>query len=130
MKKFPVLEKNMPGNLEWEGSFYERLTEDGEWDIDAFWVLHQELYLIAESQSAEISIDRDLAYMLLFIQQRVLNLISANFVKNDVYIISNINIDQLYEFKERFEIAILAIITGELLPEESFNLKNPLLKKT
>jgi hypothetical protein len=49
--------------------------------------------------------------MLLLLQQKVLTLICAHFAKNDVFEISNINTEQLYEFQERFQMAILGAIS-------------------
>ncbi len=123
-----VLEKNMPGQSNWEGSFYERLIEYGEWDAKAFWELHLNLLNIANRQDPHLQVDRELAYMLLYIQQRILNLISAHFDNNDVFKISNLSSEQVYEFKERFEMAILSAISGEVLAESSFDLVNPLVK--
>lgn len=122
------LERNMPGNSNWEGSFFERLTEYGEWDVEAFWLLHHKLLQLAKSTNSDDSIDRNISYMLLYIQQRVLGLIAAHFAKNDTFKISNLNGEQLYEFKERFEMAILGAVTGEALPESSFDLVNPLVE--
>jgi hypothetical protein len=120
--------RNIPGNSNWEGSFYERLTEYGEWDSKSFWVLHLDLLNIAKQQISNQPVERELAYTLLQLQQKVLSLISANFAKDDVFNISNINTEQLYEFQERFEMAILGAISGEVLPESSFDLVNPLVK--
>jgi len=120
--------RNIPGNLNWEGSFYERLTEYGEWDSKSFWVLHLDLLNIAKQQVTNQPVERELAYMLLLLQQKVLTLISAHFAKNDVFKIVNINTEQLYEYQERFKMAILGAISGEVLPESSFDLANPLVK--
>ena len=125
---YSELERNIPGNSNWEGSFYERLTEYGEWDSSSFWVLHLELLNIAKHQNQNSPVERELVYMLLILQQKVMNLISAHFSKNDVFEINNINNELLYEFKERFEMAILGAISGEVLPESSFDLINPLVK--
>ncbi len=122
------LVRNIPGNSNWEGSFYERLTEYGEWDSKSFWVLHLDLLNIAKQQVTNQPVERELAYMLLLLQQKVLTLISAHFAKNDVFKIVNINTEQLYEFQERFKMAILGAISGEVLPESSFDLANPLVK--
>ncbi|ABI39371.1 hypothetical protein Shewmr4_2300 [Shewanella sp. MR-4] len=120
------LERNIPGHSNWEGSFFERLTEYGEWDHKAFWLLHRELVELAQLAD-ENPVDRNLAYMLLYLQQRVLNLVAAHFAENDVFKITNLKGEQLYEFKERFDMAVLGVITGEVLPESSFDLVNPLL---
>jgi hypothetical protein len=122
------LERNIPGNPKWEGSFFERLTEYGEWDSEAFWLLHFDLLQLAMCTDSSEPVDRNLSYMLLYLQQRVLNLISAHFAKNDSFNITDLNDKQLYEFKERFDMAILGVVTGEVLPESSFDLMNPLVK--
>jgi hypothetical protein len=124
------LERNMPNHENWEGSFHERLTEYGEWNANAFWLLHIDLLNIAKNTEPKSPVERDIAYMLLYIQQRVLKLIAAHFAKNDVFKIKNIAVAQLYEYKERFEMAIIGAVTGEVLPESSFDLVNPLLEKT
>ena len=121
------LERNMPGHSNWEGSFFERLTEYGEWNRKSFWALHRELLELA-SLANDKPVERNLAYMLLYLQQRVLSLVAAHFATNDVFNISNLEGEQLYEFRERFDMAILGVITGEVLSESSFDLMNPLLK--
>lgn len=120
------LERNIPGHSNWEGSFFERLSEYGEWDREAFWRLHIDLVELAKLAD-ENPIDRNLAYMLIYLQQRVLSLVAAHFAKNDIFSITNLKGEQLYEFKERFDMAITGVITGEVLPESSFDLVNPLL---
>ncbi len=79
------LERNIPNHRDWEGSFYETLTEYGEWNVDAFWKLNLELISIAQGVNSESSVNRELSYMLLCLQQRVLNLISAHFNENDYF---------------------------------------------
>ena len=120
------LERNLPGHQNWEGSFFERLTEYGDWEANAFWRLHLELLQLARSTNVNESVDRELSYMLLYIQQKVLNLISAHFDKDDVFNISNLTNEQLHEYQERFDMAILGVVTGKVLPESSFDLVNPL----
>lgn len=125
---YPELARNMPGNAGWEGSFYERLTEYGEWNEEAFWKLHQELTEIAKSVNGEPYVSRRLMHMLVFVQERVLNLISAHFNVDDVFKISNISVDSICQFRERFQMAIIGVATGEVLPESFFDLANPLLE--
>ena len=121
------LERNIPNYPSWEGSFYERLTEYCEWKSDLFWVLHCDL-LNAALLAKDEPIDRNLVHMLLYLQERVLTLIAAHFNKNGVFEISNLTDKQLHEYTERFNMAILGVITAEVLPEASFNLVNPLVK--
>ena len=124
---YPELARNMPGNANWEGSFYERLTEYGEWNEEAFWKLHREFIEVAKSVNDESYVNKQLVHMLMFIQQRVLNLIAAHFNVNDSFQISNLSVDLVHEFKERFEMAVIGVVTGEVFSESSFDLKNPLL---
>ena len=66
-------------------------------------------------------------HMLVFIQERVLNLISAHLNVDDAFEISNLSVDSIYQFKERFQMAIIGVVTGEVLPEPSFDFENPLM---
>lgn len=125
---YAEFERNMPGHEDWEGSFYERLTEYGEWNLDAFWKLHLDLHRIASAVGSSDSLDRDLATNLLTLQQKVLNLIAAHFHKNDVFRIENVTEEMLSALTERFEFAIIDAVTGEIVPESAFDLVNPLLQ--
>ncbi|GAB1270012.1 hypothetical protein NBRC116493_32650 [Aurantivibrio infirmus] len=125
---YQELERNIPGHPKWKGSFYERLVEYREWDVDSFWSLHLELLQIAKNNKESDMVDRNLAYKLLTIQQKVLNLVTSHFVKNDIFKIRNLSTDQIYDFKERFEMAIISAVTGSVVPESSFKLTNPLVK--
>jgi hypothetical protein len=55
---YSELVRNIPGNSNWEGSFYERLTEYGEWDSKSFWVLHLDLLNIANKQITDQPVER------------------------------------------------------------------------
>jgi hypothetical protein len=83
---------------------------------------------IAKQQNPDVPVDKDLAYMLLYLQQRVLTLIASHSTNKDSFKICNIDNDQLCEFEERFNMAIFGVISGNLLPETSFDLANPLIE--
>ena len=123
-----VLEQNMPGSLNWEGSFYEQLSEYGIWNADEFWKLHFELVEMANKVKRLEKIDRELAVLLVSFSVKVFNLFVAHFNKNDVFKIQNIDADAIFNFKERFELAVEGALSGEVLPESYFNLKNPLIE--
>lgn len=121
--------KNLPGDgsVEWEDTFYGYLSEHGEWDVEKFWVLHKALILLGRSVQKDLTVDRSLAHALLYIQQHVLTHVASHSDPRVDWKIESLNDDQLYEYTERFELAILGAISGELLPESSFDLVNPLL---
>lgn len=119
--------RNLPGNPDWEGSFYERLAEYGEWDEAEFWLLHTELTQLARSLGAFREISKEIAHKLFKIYARVLGLISAHFDPNDLYVIEGIESSRLFAFKERLDSAFSGVFLGEIPPESSFTLKNPLL---
>ena len=52
---------------------------------------------------------------------------SNYFNKNDVVNLQGITDEKLHDFIERFDMAILGITSGEVLPESSFDLVNPLI---
>ena len=121
------LNRNLPGNPNWVGSFYEKLTEYGEWDIDEFWKLHSEIIEISVNSKSQDKIDRALAANLVTLLIKVLNLIEAHFNIKDVFRIENLDDDSIFNYKERFVSAVNSVFSGEVLPESSFTLTNPLI---
>ena len=114
-------------HLEWEGSFVERLHEYSEWNKPAFWDLHKELIELAREYSLVESVPKDVAARVVALQKTVSTSFAANFNENDGFSIQNINTEELHEFMERFDMAILGVFTGQVIPESSFDLVSPLL---
>ena len=127
--RFKTIYRNLPGHLEWEGSFYEILVEYGIWNEDEFWKLHHDLTMVAMENKGE-KMDRILAAAIVKICLRVVNSIAAHYNDNDVFTIENLDDMQLIDFKERFEMAVMGAFSGEVLDESHFDLKNPLLINT
>jgi hypothetical protein len=119
--------RNYPGNPGWEGSFYERLTEYGIWDVEEFWKLHLDLINTAREEGKKNIIDRELAFCVASLQSKIFNLIAAHYNNNDIFEIQNITPDRLIAFTERFEHAFLAVFSGEVISESSYDLTNPLI---
>jgi len=107
----PELNKNIPGNPDWIGSFYETLTEYGEWDSEKYQILLNALKELSENNKEQKTIDRELTKTLLILQAKVLNLISSHFDENDIYKISNLNTDEILDKKEEFELTVLSIVS-------------------
>lgn len=121
--------RNLPGNPNWEGSFYEKLTEHCVWDADEFWKLHFDLTQAAKISNQSDQIDRELALWVCMLQTKVFRLVCAHFNQNDVFKISNLASEEIYQFIERFEMAVIGVFSGEVLSESAFDLCNPLIKK-
>jgi len=119
--------RNLPGNANWEGSFYERLSEHGVWDAAEFWKLHLALVITATNFAAHAQISRPLASSVATLQARVSNLIAAHYDANDAFQIHNLTAAELNAFSERFEHAVLSVFSGAVLPESSYELVNPLV---
>jgi Immunity protein 41 len=119
--------RNLPGNPRWEGSFYEQLTEHGRWDIDEFWILHLALTEAAIALSQSDMIKKEIALSVVTLQSKVSHLLIAHFNENDVFEISNLSVDELIDFRERFYLAVISVFSGEVIPESSFDLANPLI---
>jgi len=77
--------RNLPGNSEWEGSFYESLTEYGVWKMDEFWRLHRDLVNIASSNRDKSLIDRDLASCVVTLHLKIQSLIAAHYNSSDIF---------------------------------------------
>lgn len=125
--EYLTLYRNLPGSDLWEGSFYEKLTEHGIWDEDEFWRLHLDLTHIAQNIKGE-TISRELACAIVKLYSRISSLISAQLNINDMFVISNLSQDQLFAYRERLEMAVVGVFSGEVLDESSFDLQSPFLR--
>ena len=117
--------RNLPGDPHWEGSFYEQLTEYAIWDENAFWRLH--LALLEAAKTPRIAFSRENVRALVSLQGKVLNLISAHYNPGDAFNIRNLSHERLQAFDERFQHAVLSVFSGEVTPETSYDLVNPLI---
>ncbi|MGD8113141.1 hypothetical protein [Vibrio sp. TRT 17S01] len=122
--------KNAPGDgsPDWEHTFYGHLSEYGEWDIEKFWIFHKALIEVGMLVKEGTSVDRNLAYALLYIQHGVLVHISSHFDSRVSWKFESIDDEELHDYAERFQLAILGAISGDIVPESSFALINPLIK--
>ena len=112
---------------DWEGSFSERLYEHAEWDHGEFWKLHKELIDLSIHWYHESRIDKKIVGKILGIQQSIHSTIIAHYDNNDYFKITNITDEEIHQLKERIDTAIIALTSGDIMPESSFELKNPLL---
>ncbi|WP_423681469.1 hypothetical protein [Undibacterium sp. WLHG33] len=124
---FENIFRNLPGNVNWEGSFYEQLTEFGRWDAKEFWMLHLDLINAADKFKNFDSVDKELALGIVTLQSKIARLFIAHFNERDAFKIINLSEENLYAFKERFDLAVIGVFSGEVLSEDSFDLVNPLL---
>lgn len=124
---FENIFRNLPGNSKWEGSFYEQLTEFGIWDEKEFWLLHLDLIVAAGEFKNADSIDKKLACGIVALQSKIDRLFAAHFNERDAFKIIGIGEENLYAFKERFDLAVIGVFSGEVLSEDAFDVVNPLL---
>lgn len=117
-----VLLANLPGSESWPISFWGRLVEEGLWYEPAFWELHDALVAIALRNKGSEAINRQIAEAVSRVQARVLGCIASHYDSNDVFTIINLDDDRLREFVGRFEHATVRVFSGEVLPEESYDL--------
>jgi hypothetical protein len=120
------LYRNLPGNPDWEGSFYERLVEYGIWDEAEFWKLHSDLIRVAQMNESQV-IERDIATAVMRIYIKISSLISAHFRPNDIFSIEDLSEIQISGYKERLDLAVIGAFSGEILDERRFDLRNPFL---
>lgn len=124
---FEHILRNLPEHANWEGSFYEQLTEYGTWNKQEFWLLHRDLILAAHELKDAATVDTQLAAAIVRLQANVDRLFIAHFDQNDVFKILDLSVDETYAFKERFEMAVVGVFSGKVLAEHAFELVNPLL---
>lgn len=124
---FEHILRNLPEHANWEGSFYEQLTEYGTWNKNEFWLLHRDLVLAAHELKDAETVDKQLAAAIVRLQANVDRLFIAHFDQNDVFKILDLSADETYAFKERFEMAVVGVFSGKVIAEDAFELINPLL---
>jgi len=122
-----IILRNSSESPDWIGSFTENLQESDQWNKEEFWKLHYALVQLAICLRDTKVIEKSLAGKICEIQQTVQSLISSHFDSNTEWEIKNISDDELYGFLERFDMAIQGVFSGEVLPENSFDLVNPLI---
>lgn len=125
---YECLFRNLPGHPEWAGSFHERLVEDGIWDEMEFWRLHLELVNATSVTRGSQFIERGLALAVARIHSRVLGAVAAHVDPNDLFRIPNLSDEELRTFIERWDHAVLGFFSGNVIPESSYDLHNPLQK--
>lgn len=122
-----ILENSIESELFSEHSFYGKLSDYGIWDADEFWNLHKELILLSYRLKVNQAIESDVLAKVISIYVNISNLIISSVNCNDGFFISNIDISELIAFKERLDLAVVGIFSGDVISESSFDLVNPLL---
>lgn len=125
--KYQTVLRNLQGGDNWKGSFYEQLAEFGRWDLHEFWLLHREITVISREISKNLSRNKDAVFAIITIYQKINNLILSNFDANDEYSILCVDNNDLLAYKERLDLAVLSLFSGEIYPESSFDIMNPLI---
>ena len=123
---FDEIQRNLPGSSDWQGSFYEQLTEHGLWSMGEFWKLH--LCLVETAHSFRFKpVARNQALAVVTLQGKIMNLVAAHYDQNDAFFIRNLAPNELHAFVERFQHAVLSVFSGEVIPEASYDIVNPLI---
>lgn len=117
------LYKNIAGHELWEESFIGRLLEYMVWDKDEFWHLHAELTRYCIEHKDDKSIPREIASQV----ARMIYLIMIIYANTKESGIDGVDKDELDEFIERVELLSSAFFSGDIVGEDSFDLKNPYL---
>lgn len=118
--------RNLPDSDDWEGSFYEQLVEYGIWDETEFWKLHKDLIVIANGLESR-NLERAVATAVVRLYVKIASLISSHFHDNDIFKIQNLSSSEILEYNERLDLAVVGAFSGEILDENRFDLRNPLL---
>ena len=121
------IERYSASHPDWKGSFSERLYEYSEWNASEFWKLHKTLVELAIALRDKNQIDKQLFGRILGIQKSIWSIVAAHFNECDAIKLVGVSDEQLHEFVERFDLAIIGLSNGKVLPESSFDLVNPLL---
>lgn len=103
-----------------DDSFIGRLHENSCWDHEKYWQLEWALYELAGKDTGlpDISCFRIFSYTML--------LFSCHFDPVDGFAISNLDDEDVREFRERFQLVFEGFVSGKTPSLDSF-MRNPLL---
>lgn len=107
-------------------SFSWYLYKEEKWYIEKYWLLEYALFELVTSPIR----DEELNWKVFHIFSKTLMLLSAHFDSNDGFKIQNLEREQLYEFRERFQLVFEGFFSKNM-PEihQCFDTQNPLLNK-
>jgi hypothetical protein len=112
-----------------ENSFTGIWHEKSLMDYAKYWKFEKCIFdLACINGGAEIP--RDIAWPLTRIYSYIMISIQSHFDPNDGYEVSNLNQQDMYEFRQRFQEVFEGFFKGEMPNNEYFDIINPLLEST
>lgn len=124
MNPITVINQNCTWSTEYdEGSFCAILHERGTWERNTYWLLEWALLdLISKNEIRE---DTYVPVFLIF--SATIGAISSHLDQNDLFEITNLNRDEVYEFRDRIQIVFQSFFTKRIPERDMFEEVNPLL---
>ncbi|MDP9581015.1 UNVERIFIED_ORG: hypothetical protein J2791_000296 [Burkholderia contaminans] len=107
-----------------EKSFSGVLHERGIWEDEQYWLLESALYALAHEGTIAVDLYAEVFHIFDF----VTNAICSHLDQNDSYEIENIDLEKVYDLRERIRMVFAGFFVRKMPDQEVyFNDRNPLL---
>ncbi|MFM5810592.1 Imm41 family immunity protein [Aeromonas veronii] len=121
--------KNINRNFPWcdeynDDSFTGTLNEKRIWSDEEYFKLDNEIYELSEKYHNAIQLPRELVWRIMSIFSYVMTAIGCHSNSNDGYEIENLDAEQLFERRERFQLVFEGFFKGEMPKEKYFEYGN------
>jgi hypothetical protein len=118
--------KHINRNFPWcdeydEDSFTGTLNEKHSWSDEEYFKLDDELYDIAEKYNEMDQLPRELVWRIMRIFSYVMMTIGCHYSPNDGYTIENLDDEQLFDKRERFQLVFEGFFKGEMPKTKYFD---------
>jgi hypothetical protein len=110
-------------------SFVGIWHEHCRWDEKEYWKLDKEIYELAKKYSGQ-EIPRNIAWPLTRIFSYTMMSIQGHYSPNDGFEIENLDMDGMFNFRERFQLVVEGFFKGEMPKNLNFDMVNPLINES
>lgn len=116
-----IIAENTSGEHWRDGSFIGALHESYCWDTDEYWKVEWSInaFCSRSLDAPDADLFRIFSYVML--------MFGCHFDPGDGFVITNLDRDELYEFRERFQLMFEGYFRGSMPPQSIFDKINPLL---
>lgn len=123
MDPYLVIARNFPWSGQYDdASFRGQLHEESIWSWDEYWLLEWALYRLHDEPPS-----RELYWPIFRIFSYSLSTLGAHRDPNDVFEISNLNLEEFQGARERMQLVFEGFFQGSMPAQDIFDQINPLL---
>lgn len=113
-----IIARNSPESPEWsDESFIAIFHDKSIWDTGAYWDIEWALYNLHREDVGHEARWRIFSYVAIGL--------SCHFDANDYFKITNLSSDEIFDYRERFQLVFEGFFQGKMPKQELFSIDNP-----